>query len=95
MPSNSESPRKAFLIERKSYSDLLASQRCEADQTESRLDSQLMRLRDATEYVGRLLIVEAPDNDWRSDNTPDEYSDPVGVKRKSICLYKEVCSISF
>ena len=70
MSSSSESPRKAFLIERKSYNDLFASQRCEAGQAESRLDSQLTRLRDATEYVGRLSIVEGPDNDWRRHNTP-------------------------
>ena len=53
-----EALRQAFLIERKSYSDLFTSQSCGAGQA-SRLDSQLTRLRVSVEYMGRLLIVEA------------------------------------
>ena len=64
-----------FLIERKYFKDLFASQRRESGQLESRLDSQLSRLRRAREYAGRLLIVEAPDNHWKHDRKPDELAD--------------------
>ena len=49
---------------------MLHSQQCEVGQFESRLDSQLSRLRNASDHIGRLLIVEAPDNDWKTDSTP-------------------------
>ena len=46
------------------------------------MDSQLAHLRDATDYLGRLLTVEAYDNDWRSDTTPEECTGLLGVKAK-------------
>ena len=55
------------------------TQRCEAGQAVSRLDTQLARLRNATDYLGCLLIVKASDNDWKSDKTPEEYTGFVGV----------------
>ncbi len=39
--------------------------------------------------MGRLLIVEASDNDWKSDNMPDGYSDLLGVKTKLQILQSE------
>ena len=77
-PSHLE--RRAFLIERKTFGDLYASQRCDASQHESRLDSQLSRLRHATDYRGRLLIVEASDAEWKNDSTPNNFADFIGVK---------------
>ena len=69
--------RGVFLIERKSFHDLYASQRG----TESRLESQLKRLVEASEFQGRFLIVEVPDSAWREDATPGvEYRDCLGVQ---------------
>ena len=56
-------PREALksscvFMERKSYNDLFASQRCDGEYATSRLDSQLQRLKGTSDYVGRFLIVE-------------------------------------
>lgn len=68
-----------FLIERKSFHDLYASQRA-GGTGESRLASQLQRLVES-EFQARFLIVEVPDSAWRDDATPGlEYQDCLGVQ---------------
>ena len=63
-----------FLVERKTFQDFFDSQR------DHRLQSQLNTLEGATEYRGRLLIVEATDAEWQQDARPAEYQDFVGVR---------------
>merc|ERR1712070_622400 len=49
--------------------------------------------RNASDYTGRLLIVEAPDNDWKNDRMPDEFADLVGVKTKLQILQSDYGSL--
>ena len=58
----------------------------------SRLDSQLAHLRDATDYVERLLVVETSDNDWRSDKTLEEYIGLV-VVRSMLQIVQSECTL--
>ena len=46
------------------------------------LDSQPARLRDATDYLGCLLIAEESDNDEKSDQMPEDCTGIVSVKTR-------------
>ena len=48
-------------------------------QADGRLSSQLCRLKDAEGYIGRLLLIEATDAEWRGDKGQSDDCD-VGVK---------------
>ena len=46
-------------------------------------------MRNAIEYTGRLLIIDAPDSDWKNDRMPDDFADLIGVRTKLRVLQSE------
>ena len=46
-------------------------------------------MRNAIDYTGRLLIIEAPDSDWTNDRMPDDFADLIGVRTKLRVLQSE------
>ena len=46
-------------------------------------------MRNAIDYTGRLLIIEAPDSDWKNDRMPDDFTDLIGVRTKLRVLQSE------
>ena len=46
-------------------------------------------MRNAIDYTGRLLIIEAPDSDWKNDRMPDDFADLIGVRTKLWVLQSE------
>ena len=46
-------------------------------------------MRNAIDYTGRLLIIEAPDSDWKNDRMPDDFADLIGVRTKLRVLQSE------
>ena len=85
--------RHGFLIERKSFEYLFCSQQRENGQLESMLDSQLSRLRNASDYTGRLLIVEVPNIAWKNDSMPDKFAVLIGVATNLRILQSEYCDL--
>ena len=53
------------------------------------MDYQLSQMRNAIDYTGRLLIIEAPDSDWTNDRMPDDFADLIGVRTKLRVLHSE------
>ena len=47
-------------------------------------------LRSASDYTGRLLIDEAPSNDWKKDRMPDEFADRLGTRQS----YRYCCNLN-
>ena len=58
----------------------------------SPLGSQLTHLKDATDYLERLLVVEASDNDWRNDKMLEEYTGLV-VVRSMLQIVQSDCEL--
>ena len=46
-------------------------------------------MRNAIEYTGRLLIIDAPDSHWKNDRMPDDFIDLIGVRTKLRVLQSE------
>ena len=45
-------------------------------------------------YTSRVLIVDVPDNDWKSDSMPATFADLIGVKTKLHTLQFE-CNLDY
>ena len=52
-------------------------------------------MRNAIDYTGRLLIIEAAGGDWTNDRMPDDFADLIGVRTKLLVLQSEYGDLEF